>query len=410
MDDVLVVGAGPAGSVAATVLARAGAKVRLVDRVSFPRDKLCGDTLNAGTLAILARLRLASPVELRSRPLDGMMVTGEGGVAVEGRYPNGLHAIAISRRVMDEILLQEAIHAGVTFEPGITVQGASVAGDRGERMVVGVTASSRGSVHPWRARVVVGADGRRSALAFGLGLAAHPAAPRRWAIGAYFEEPDAAATLGARPSHAPRAPRACSDFSDTLLGEMHIRRGRYIGVAPLPGGVANVCLVKPSGPGDPDLRNPEAALRRELGADPLLRDRYSTARLVRPAIVLGPVAVDAGGGAIDGLILAGDAAGFIDPMTGDGLRFAVRGGEMAATAALDALEHGWTGVHARLTAERRREFGAKWRFNLVLRTAVAWPVLVRAAAVGARVLPAAVRAMIEYAGDCGVARATMMES
>ena len=54
-DDVIIVGAGPAGSVAATVLARAGVRVRLIDRSTFPRDKLCGDTLNPGTLAVLRR-------------------------------------------------------------------------------------------------------------------------------------------------------------------------------------------------------------------------------------------------------------------------------------------------------------------------------------------------------------------
>ena len=54
--DVLVVGAGPAGSIAALVLARAGVRVRIADRARFPRDKLCGDTLNPGTLSILDRL------------------------------------------------------------------------------------------------------------------------------------------------------------------------------------------------------------------------------------------------------------------------------------------------------------------------------------------------------------------
>jgi len=386
MDDVLIVGAGPAGSVAATVLARAGVRVRLVDRASFPRDKLCGDTVNAGTLAILSRLRLAAPVERHASRIDGMMVTGGRGASVEGRYPADLYGLAISRRVLDELLLQEAIHAGATFEPGVSVQAATVTQAGGARLVSGVTASARGSVHTWPARVVIGADGRRSTLAFGLGLAAHPAAPRRWAIGAYLEDP--------RPAGS--------------CGEMHIRSGRYIGVAPLPGGIANVCVVKPSGPGDPDLRDAEATLRRELNADPLLRDRYATARLIRPPIVLGPVAVDAGDGYIDGLILAGDAAGFIDPMTGDGLRFAVRGGEMAAASALHALEHGWAGVHTRLARQRRDEFGAKWRFNRVLRTTVAWPSLVRLAAGISRVSPGLVRAMIEYAGDCGVARATII--
>src|ERR1700758_904172 len=90
MIDVLIVGAGPAGSVAATVLARAGARVRLVDRAAFPREKLCGDTLNPGTLALLRRLGMAEEAERLGLRVDGMRVTGEGGVSVEGRYPAGL--------------------------------------------------------------------------------------------------------------------------------------------------------------------------------------------------------------------------------------------------------------------------------------------------------------------------------
>ena len=108
---------------------------------------------------------------------------------------------------------------------------------------------------------------------------------------------------------------------------------------------------------------------------------------------------------MDGLLLAGDAAGFIDPMTGDGLRFAVRGGELAALAALHALEHGWTGVHARLRAARRREFAAKWRFNRALRALVASPVAVRSAAAASRLSPGLVRAIVARAGDCDLAGA-----
>jgi flavin-dependent dehydrogenase len=101
--------------------------------------------------------------------------------------------------------------------------------------------------------------------------------------------------------------------------------------------------------------------------------------------------------------LAGDAAGFIDPMTGDGLRFAVRGGELAAVAALEALEHGWRGVHERLAARRRQEFGGKWRFNRALRALVTSPRAVDAGGAAARLAPGALRAVIAYAGDCGVA-------
>jgi flavin-dependent dehydrogenase len=184
------------------------------------------------------------------------------------------------------------------------------------------------------------------------------------------------------------------------VGEMHVRRGRYIGVAQVPGGLTNVCLVRPSRPADAALADPAALLVRELSRDPLLRDRAAGARLVAPPVVLGPLAVDVAPAAIDGLLLAGDAAGFIDPMTGDGLRFAIRGGELAAAAALDALAHGWRGVHARLAAARARDFAGKWRFNRALRVLVASPPAIDAAALAARVAPGVLRAVIARAGDC----------
>ena len=109
MDDVLIVGAGPAGAVAATVLARAGARVRVIDRAAFPRDKLCGDTLNPGCLALLRRLQLAGPLEGVGLDVAGMMVTGEGGVAVEGRYPQDLRGRSIRRRDLDWALLGQAM-------------------------------------------------------------------------------------------------------------------------------------------------------------------------------------------------------------------------------------------------------------------------------------------------------------
>ena len=132
----------------------------------------------------------------------------------------------------------------------------------------------------------------------------------------------------------------------------------------------------------------------------MLRDRFAGAQLLQRPVVLGPLAVDVQPPAVDGLLLAGDAAGFVDPITGDGLRFAVRGGELAAIAALEALEHGWAGVHARLAARRRREFQAKQRFNRTLRALVGSPRGVGAAAFGARLLPGIFRNIIRKAGDC----------
>src|SRR5438552_15993950 len=125
MIDVLIVGAGPAGSVAATVLARAGARVRIVDRAAFPRDKLCGDTVNPGSLALLRRLNLARVSEAEGLPIAGMLVTGHG-VAIEGRYPDGVCGRAIVRRHLDWGLLQEAMNAGAEFDPTVSIRRAIV--------------------------------------------------------------------------------------------------------------------------------------------------------------------------------------------------------------------------------------------------------------------------------------------
>jgi len=380
IDDVIVVGAGPAGSIAAMLLARAGARVRLIDRETFPRAKLCGDTVNPGTLAILRRLRASAGVEERGLRIDGMVVTGERGIAIEGRYPHGLHGRALLRRELDWQLLQQAVDAGAMFEPGVAVRGPLVEAN-GTRRVTGVVLDGRRADRRLTARVTIAADGRRSTIAFGLGLARHPARPRRWAVGAYYQ----------------------NVAGSTTFGEMHVRRGRYIGVAPLPGGLTNVCLVQPSQPADASLRDPAALLRDVLAHDVLLCERFASARAIAAPVVLGPLAVDHVDASLDGLLLAGDASGFVDPMTGDGLRFAVRGAELAADAALAALKHGWSGIHQQLGAARRREFAGKWRFNRALRALVASPRAIEAAAFGARLAPAVMRAVIARAGDCDAA-------
>jgi flavin-dependent dehydrogenase len=98
MIDVLVVGAGPAGALAAWRLASRGVRVMLVDREQFPRHKLCGDTLNPGAVALLRSLSLGdSPVET-ALPLAGMLVTGPH-ARVEARYGGDITGRAIERRI-----------------------------------------------------------------------------------------------------------------------------------------------------------------------------------------------------------------------------------------------------------------------------------------------------------------------
>src|SRR4051812_43433672 len=160
MHDVVIAGAGPAGTIAALVLARAGARVMLLDRATFPRDKLCGDTLNPGALAILQRLGLERAAD-GALPLDGMIVTGERGVRVEGRYAPGLQGRAIARRGFDAALVSAAAAAGASIEEGVLVETARVSGG----MVTGVTVRRGGHTVHIPARIAIAADGRYSRLA-----------------------------------------------------------------------------------------------------------------------------------------------------------------------------------------------------------------------------------------------------
>ena len=376
MDDIAIAGAGPAGALAATILARAGVRVRLFDRARFPRPKLCGDTLNPGALGVLRRHVDVSALISASDPIDGMLLTGPRGVTVRAAYGRGLTGRAITRDALDQWLVTRAIEAGANLEEHVTVKGASVANNR----VAGLMVANGGSArHP--ARLVIAADGRRSNLAIGRGLAHQPRRPRRWAIGGYF--------TGVTGGSA-------------RLGEMHVRRQHYIGIAPVPGGLTNACLVVPHAEGDAPFGSPGAMLQRHLDADPDLRVRFADARPVDPPVTLGPMAVETTAAGEPGLLLAGDAAGFIDPMTGDGLHFALKGAELAAAVALDVLS-GKTPIeraHHVLATKRSDAFGAKWRFNRALRSLVSSPRGVSGAAIAATIAPALFEGIIRFAGDC----------
>lgn len=380
MDDVAVVGAGPAGTLAALVLARRGLRVRLVDRARFPRPKLCGDTLNPGALASLAPHVDLAALRPCGVPLTGMRLSGPGGVTVTGRYPAGLTGLSVTRFVLDAWLLEEARRAGVTVDDGVLVRGPAM----GSGVVHGVRIATAAGEREHRARIVIGCDGRTSVLARACGLATTPASPRRWALGAYVHD-----VRGVDPA----------------FGEMHVREGSYLGIAPVAGGLANVCLVLPRERAAGAVAHPWAAIREAVAADALLRDRFVEARLASRPVVLGPVAVDVSRAGVPGLLLAGDASGFVDPMTGDGLRLAIDGAQLAAAMAVEVLEGRLTApaAAAALDAGRRRAFAAKWQFNRGLRALVDAPSLVRAATWAARAWPGAFQAMVRYAGDARLA-------
>ena len=369
----------------ATILARAGARVRIVDRATFPRDKLCGDTVNPGHARAPARARPGGG-DRRARPARRRHARHrrarrrDRGALSAADCP----AARSLRRELDWLLLQQAIAAGCRVRSG----------RRGPRRDRRRTRRACASV----SGVAIGVGRPRDADRRARRRSPRTAATRR--SRSVSASPRTRRARGAGPS-APTSRISQRSDGLTALGEMHVRRGHYIGVAPVPRradqrvpGETVVCRRRGA------RRSRRRCWRARSPPIRCCAIASAGARLVGTPVVLGPLAVDVRAAPIDGLLLAGDAAGFIDPMTGDGLRFATHGAELAAAAALRALEHGWAGVHGSLAAARRRAFSTKWTFNRGLRALVASPAGVEAAAVGARIAPSMLRAAIARAGDC----------
>jgi flavin-dependent dehydrogenase len=326
-------------------------------------------------VALLTSLGLAGGPLAAAPRLAGMLITGPR-TSVTARYGGGLAGLAVTRTVLDDWLLGQAIAAGAKFEAGVNVRGANVDTSGDAATVRGVALITReGTNVRMPALLTIGADGRSSVVARSVRLARHPVRPRRWALGAYLSGVDG--------------------LSD--LGEMHIRGGRYIGIAPVGGGLANVCVVadRAAVAG----RAPDVFWTR-LREEPDLGRRIDRAKQESPVVTTGPLAVSCDAPGMNGLLLAGDAAGFVDPMTGDGLHLAMRGALLAADEALVALERGTpAGSVARLAAARRRALDRKLRFNRALRQLVDMPAALDVASLGARVAPGLVRWAVRFAGD-----------
>jgi len=361
---VLVIGGGPAGASAAWHCREAGLDVVLVDKAQFPRAKACAEYVGPGALPILERMGALAAIEAGGAArLAGMVVHTPNGGRIHGEF-SGRHpfrgirdgGLGVQRALLDPLLLERARAAGVQVLEGLALH--RVLQEQG--VVVGAELMSRGATRETyrvRADLVIGADGLRSLVSRQLQLAHRARWPRRYAFVAHF---DGVADMGA-------------------MGEMHVRRDGYVGLAQVSGGVTNVALVLRARDAKAAAGNPEALQRAWLDADPALAARFRHATRVTPVRTTGPFGSFAKRAWHPGALLTGDAADFFDPFTGEGIKSALKGGELLVQHAVDALRapHADAARRALSTYDetRRRALRGKWWIERLIGLAVAAPPL-----------------------------------
>ena len=309
--DVLVVGAGPAGSIAALVLARAGASVALLDKARFPRDKACGDLVGPRGLQVLADLGLTVPEGL---DVGDMAVVGPTGRRVvlpcfDGdSYPG--RARSVTRTVFDHALRVAALEAGAVAFDGRA--------DRPLWSGADIDGFALGDGEELRADFVIGADGATSRVAESAGLVEGSKVLWGFAVRSYLHQD---VTLPAITLWEP-------DPWQAFPG--------YGWIFPGPGGIANVGV----GIGTRSDRQAGARAVRVLPAylDHLaglgLLERAPDVRAMRRLggwLKMGMVGTRPAAGRV---LLAGDAAGLVNPLQGEGIAQAMTSGRAAAEAVL----------------------------------------------------------------------------
>jgi len=324
--DVAIVGAGPAGSVLAVLLAREGLEVQVVDRKTFPRAKACGEVLNPAGVSALYQLDLGEAVRAAGpAELVGWDMRIPEGARVTASFPTknareGPRAWGISRSVLDTVLVEAARASGAQLRESVHVVGVELSG-RGGRLPRVTLKGADGTQGVLEARVVVGADGMGSRVSRSLGWA-QPVRP---------------------PVKASFSFRLEGERSSWDRGVLFLGGHRTLGLAPVSadGRQWNATLVLA---GDVLKRERDRG-RLASAPDELLWETMETAGVdwtAAASIVDGPWKSGsfhrptrrvAGGG----VLLVGDAAGYYDPLTGQGMSGAIRGARIAAASILREL-------------------------------------------------------------------------
>jgi menaquinone-9 beta-reductase len=357
--EVVVVGGGPAGAALATRLAGTGHEVVVLERAPAWRWQAGGVFASPAAVTALAAVGLdAGALAEVARPIPAMRVETPGGTTFRLTYgadDGGPPAVGFDRSRLDPRLLDLARAAGASVRLGWMVSGV----DPETRTV---TVQHAAGLATLRAEVVVGADGLRSAVARATGVTRSARLAPRLGLTYHLADP------------GPEGPRDA---------RMRLVRDGYLGIAPVPGGRVNVGIVLGrSWRAEVARRGARAVADALVATIPAADDD--------PALWRSGIPTDAVAGAWPighrvtrragpGWLLVGDAAGFLDPFTGEGLHRALVSAELAA-AAIDARGRGRRGAFEAYERAMTRRFMAKDAVSWLVQAFLARPVLFEYAA------------------------------
>jgi len=351
--DIAIVGAGPAGSAAAIFLARKGYSVTLIDKEQFPREKLCGDFINPINRPVFRALDVEETIlSQQHETVTSFRMTSFSGEEAEAALAcrDEDMGLGLRRFDLDQILLQKAGSEGVSL-----FQNSRVRSIRKESNEWDLETDRGGIVEHLRARVLIGADGRNSWVAHHLGMVT------------------AKSTRGRSVGFQVRL--TTSGKIDGKV-EIHLFPGGYAGVVGL--GDHTITLGFAIDKGSLRQRHStERLLDSHLSVNPYLKEILRRSEVVGAMRSTYPVYFPPRRSYGERILLVGDAARVNEPVTGEGIYFAMKSGELAAQAIDQAFRKSdFSASHLRLyERDCRSAFAARRRMNTLIRWLVYRPAL-----------------------------------
>jgi flavin-dependent dehydrogenase len=347
--DVIIAGAGPAGSSAAIHLARGCRRVLLVEQKKFPRAKLCGEFISPEcrrhfeTLGVAGAMTNSDPASIT----ETVFYSARGHhVTIPSSWFGGPAALGLSRAVMDDVLLKRARECGVEVIEGATITEPIL----DHNIVRGVKFKINGDEHQHTAPLTIDATGRARILTRKL----------------HAGETRSKAKLIAFKVHLRNtrvAPGAC---------EIYFYRDGYGGLSSVEGDISNLCFITSAEQvkryhSNPDLVMRELVMKNQRAAHTLAHAQPESEWLSASWERFGRQQPSPA----KGLLAIGDSAAFIDPFTGSGMLMAFESGELAA----DVIIRNRNAVEADYTAAYLRKFDSRLRISGWLRRAAFKPRL-----------------------------------